>query len=321
LELTVDADFNQASAFFQLKAGSGSGPASMSHQFSDWPQGLPYSGNASGAGGNGTAGALISLPGGWTYVSCPPRVGKVANGAGTLLSSWNQGSWASVNASAAAMGIDGYAGWVAGNLVTASGGATGYQHRIVGSGTRFASQFGAALANAGAGGSGGYGGEGPFLSVSINGDVETQRLVLLGSPNAAGVPQPANGYDEYFAVLENSFSEPLLAATPFVWRTMMTAGTGSLRSSGRRVVSEEWATIEPWWGVPPRVVRRARLSSSAAGSSARARLAVCGCSPPAGAAAAPAGPCGPRRLRALCLPRCPPRACRVLKVAPQSSQS
>ena len=50
-------------------------------------------------------------------------------------------------------------------------------------------------------------------SLQINGDWETQRVVALGTPGT---------YDEYDAVLENSFSEPLLRTTPWQWYTMLT---------------------------------------------------------------------------------------------------
>ena len=49
-------------------------------------------------------------------------------------------------------------------------------------------------------------------SLQINGDWETQRVVALGT----------TPYDEYDAVLENSFSEPLLRTTPWQWYTMLT---------------------------------------------------------------------------------------------------
>ena len=65
-------------------------------------------------------------------------------------------------------------------------------------------------------------------------------MVKLGGAGVAG------DYGEYDAVLENSFSEPLLRTTPWAWYTMLTPGTGHIRSYGKRVVSEEWAQIEPW---------------------------------------------------------------------------
>ena len=139
-ELTVDADFNQGSF--------------LARDFLNQP--LPHSGATAGA-----AGAAIAGVGEWTFVACPPRVGKRANGAGTIESSWNQAAWSSyplldgINVSASS-----------GNPVTASGGATGLQHRIVGRGTRFATQFGSA-ANWAAFGSGGYYSQGPYISVQV----------------------------------------------------------------------------------------------------------------------------------------------------------
>ena len=139
-ELTVDADFNQASF--------------LGRNYLNLP--LPHSGASAS-----TPGAAIARSREWTFVACPPRVGKRANGAGTIESSWNQAAWStfplldSFNVSASA-----------GNLATASGGATGLQHRIVGRGTRFATQFGPA-ANWGMRGSGGYFSQGPYLSVQV----------------------------------------------------------------------------------------------------------------------------------------------------------
>ena len=200
-------------------------------------------------------------------------MGKRANGAGTIMSSWNQDNWANASSVAANMSIDAYAGFVDGSLFTSSGGATGYQHRIVGSGTRFASQFGAGDAGTGVLGlqnnfssSGDYN-EGPYLSVQLNGDWETQRVVLLGLPNVAGAAAATDGYDEYFAVLENSFSEPLLKATPWAWNSMLSMGTGNVRSYGKRLVSEEWSTIEPWYGVDPRTPGAQYSSLGLAGNS------------------------------------------------------
>jgi hypothetical protein len=90
---------------------------------------------------------------------------------------------------------------------------------------------------------------------------------MLGNAALDGNPAPADGYDEYFAVLENSFSEPLLAATQWTWSSMLSPGTGALRSVGKRVLSEEWSTIEPWFGVPPRVPGAQFSSQGLAGSS------------------------------------------------------
>ena len=54
-----------------------------------------------------------------------------------------------------------------------------------------------------------------FDSLQINGDWETQRVMKLGTLGT--IP-----YDEYDAILENSFSEPLLRTTPWQWYTMLT---------------------------------------------------------------------------------------------------
>ena len=71
-------------------------------------------------------------------------------------------------------------------------------------------------------------------------------------------------YGEYDVVLENSFSEPLLRTTPWAWFTMLTPGTGHIRSYGKRVVSEEWAQIEPWTDPtnPSAVIPGAQYSSA-----------------------------------------------------------
>jgi hypothetical protein len=140
--LTVDADFNQ-------------GDGLSSYRVKDYPTRLPHSG-AVGAAGN-----LIAAANQWTFVACPPRVGKRANGAGTIESSWNQVNWTSYpvldSVTIAAN---------SGDWTTASGGATGNQHRIVGRGTRFATQFGPAATWA-LFGSGGYYGLGPYLTVQV----------------------------------------------------------------------------------------------------------------------------------------------------------
>ena len=138
-QLTVDADFNQG-----LFLGS---------DFLN--TNLPHSGRSVGTPGFDIAGSKE-----WTFVACPPRVGKRANGVGTIESSWNQGAWSSSSLDA----ID--VSTTTGDLTTASGGATGLQHRIVGRGTRFATQFGPSPAWA-SGGSGGYYGLGPYISVQV----------------------------------------------------------------------------------------------------------------------------------------------------------
>jgi hypothetical protein len=141
VELTVDADFNQGK--YLVRTTTCASP----------PCKLPHSGDA------GDAGDLIAAEGDWTFVACPPRVGKRANGAGTIESSWNQGSWSvyPVLDSVVIAANDGV-------RATAGGGATGSKHRIVGRGTRFATQFGLPATWA-LFGSGGYYGQGPYLTV------------------------------------------------------------------------------------------------------------------------------------------------------------
>ena len=73
------------------------------------------------------------------------------------------------------------------------------------------------------------------MTVEINGDLETQRVAELGT---------VGSYAEYFLLLENSFSEPLLMHTHFNWYTMLLPGYGKIRSYGRRVVSEAWSNRE-----------------------------------------------------------------------------
>ena len=246
--LTVDADFStSASSTPQQVTSLGTSGA------------LPYSGANSSLPGT----VLAANSTAWTYVACPPRVGKRANGVGTIMSSFNQGGWVNLSTAAQAtaakaLGIDSYVATL-GTPSTASGGATGMQHRIVGSSTRFSSQFGASTTWSLKNGSGALYGFGPYISVQINGDWETQMVVSLG--NAAG------GYDAYFAILQNSFSEPLLKATPFTWYTLLEPGLGNIRSYGKRVVSERWAAIEPWEGSPPAVPGAQYSTSGAYGQS------------------------------------------------------
>ena len=248
--LTVDADF---------MATNSSTPQQVSA--------LGSTGALSYSGANSTtAGTVIAANNtAWTYVACPPRVGKRAYGVGTITSSFNQGGWVNLSntalgTAAAAPNIDSYnVSALGGTLGTASGGATGMQHRIVGSSTRFSSQFGASTTWSLKNGSGALYGFGPYISVQINGDWETQKVVSLG--NAAG------GYDAYFAILENSFSEPLLKATPFSWYTMLEPGLGNIRSYGKRVVAERWASIEPWEGSAPAVPGAQYSTSGAYGQS------------------------------------------------------
>lgn len=149
-ELTVDADFNQG-----LYLGS---------DFLDTH--LPHSGRT-----KDTPGFPIAGVGEWTFVACPPRVGKRANGVGTIESSWNQAAWSSSLLDSTDVSKN------TGDLTTASGGATGLQHRIVGRGTRFATQFGPSSAW-GLGGSGGYYGFGPYISVQV-------RVLACGAATAA----------------------------------------------------------------------------------------------------------------------------------------
>jgi hypothetical protein len=141
--LTVDADFNQ---------GDG---VTTSFLVKNYPTKLPHSGLV-GAAGDGIAAEFE-----WTFVACPPRVGKRANGAGTIESSWNQGSWSAYPVLDSVAITNNSGVWA-----TASGGATGSMHRVVGRGTRFATQFGPAATWA-LFGSGGYYGLGPYLTVQV----------------------------------------------------------------------------------------------------------------------------------------------------------
>ena len=90
------------------------------------------------------------------------------------------------------------------------------KHRIVGRGTRFETQFGKE-SHWGKIVTGGYFGQGPWVSVQINGDWETVMVSDLGTSGT---------YAEYVMVLENSFSEPLLKATHFHWYTLLSKGYG-----------------------------------------------------------------------------------------------
>jgi hypothetical protein len=66
-----------------------------------------------------------------------------------------------------------------------------------------------------------------LLATQINGDWETQRVLALGT----------GAYGEYDAVLENSFSEPLLRTTPWAWYTMLSpvrCGSAVLRHASMR---------------------------------------------------------------------------------------
>ena len=208
-QLTVDADFFQTLTAQTLQYDNATGAIVP----------LPWSSGAS------LPGYLLAPAGGWTYVACPPRVSKRANGLGLVESLWDQSS---------NFKNSGAITRASGNILTASGAATLSKHRLVGRGTRFETQMGPASTWANTG-SGGYYAMGPFVTVQINGDYETQLAVATGTTGT---------YAEYVLVLENSFSQPLLMATPFTWYTMLLQGYGNIRSYGRRVVSEEWADTE-----------------------------------------------------------------------------
>ena len=168
----------------------------------------------------------LALEGKWTYVACPPRVGKRGTGLGVIESHADQ-STDFHGSGAITSGRVGYEIW------RASGAATLKKHRIVGRGTRFESQFGAEE-HWSKKVTGGFFGQGPWVSVQINGDWETVRVDTLGD----------GSYGEYIMTLENSFSEPLLKATHFHWYTMLTKGYGRVRSYGKRVVSNMWSNVE-----------------------------------------------------------------------------
>ena len=173
----------------------------------------------------------------WGYVSCPPRIGKRAVGLGTIESHHDQ----TATGSTAVNGT----GVIAlntrtashtpelstGHLVDASGSATMYTHRIIGRGTRFESQFGLETEWASK-----FHGAGPWMSVQINGDWETVRVNELGTASSNEA--------EAIAVLQNSFSEPLLKATHWEWYPLLTKGYGTIRSYGKRVVSNDWDNKE-----------------------------------------------------------------------------
>ena len=226
-QLTVDADFFQSNMTLTLDSSGNPVP-------------LPWS------SGVGLPGYLLAAQGSWTYVACPPRVGKRANGLGLVETHWDQtNNFKSSGAIARASG----------NIYRASGAANMKMHRIIGRGTRFESQMGPASTWGQQGStvstsscpalppgycpnvldSGNYFGMGPWMSVQINGDWETQLVNTTGTSGT---------YAEYVVVLENSFSEPLLKAVPWQWYTMLMKGYGKIRSYGRRVVSYEWADIE-----------------------------------------------------------------------------
>jgi hypothetical protein len=248
-ELTVDADFNQ---------GSFLGSDYLNRA-------LPHSGAT-----KGVAGAAIAGSGQWTFVSCPPRVGKRANGAGTIESSWNQGGWSTLSPKLDLVNVS----TSAGNLGTASGSATGLQHRIVGRGTRFASQFGSAAGWA-VRGSGGYYNQGPYLTVQVRSRARASHRMQpadLRTADQRRLGDAARGGAGHVAVrrIRRHLGELLLGAAAahhavavvhhadtgacaalashaiLLLTRRAAQGTGSIRSYGKRVVSEEWSTIEPW---------------------------------------------------------------------------
>jgi len=200
-ELTVDADFTLRNATTQNSA--------------DLAVALSHSGTSLAAANE------------WTYVACPPRIGKRAVGLGIIESHWDQASDFKDSGSISSGRADD-------SIRRASGAATLKKHRIVGRGTRFESQFGVEN-HWSKSTSGGYFGQGPWMSVQINGDWETVRVDALGTSGT---------YAEYVLNLENSFSEPLLKATHFHWYTMLTQGYGRVRSYGKRVVSNAWSNVE-----------------------------------------------------------------------------
>ena len=200
-ELTVDADFTLRNATTQ--AGSDNSVA------------LSHSGDA------------LALANQWTFVACPPRVGKRGVGLGVIESHHDQTTDFKESGAIATQRTDA-------SLTRASGAATLKKHRIVGRGTRFESQFGVETHWVKTQ-TGGYFGQGPWLTVQINGDWETVRVDALATSGT---------YAEYVLTLENSFSEPLLKATHFHWYTLLTQGYGKVRSYGKRVVSNSWSNVE-----------------------------------------------------------------------------
>jgi len=171
------------------------------------------------------SGTALAAAGAWTYVACPPRVGKFSTGIGLIESHWDQET--DFQGSGAIAEGDG-------SIERCSGACTLKRHRIVGRGTRFESQMGATTRWSTLG-TGGYFNQGPWVTVQINGDYETQLVKTLGTSGT---------YAEYVLNLENSFSEPLIKASHFNWYTMLTKGYGKIRTFGKRVVSELWSNIE-----------------------------------------------------------------------------
>ena len=170
----------------------------------------------------------------WGYVSCPPRIGKRNVGLGTIETYHSQDTSSAVHGTAAIAENTKLASETpyadAGHLSDASGSATMSSHRIHGRGTRFESQMGLASTWAAK-----YHASGPWMSVQINGDWETVRVKEIGTTTT---------FAEYIMVLHNSFSEPLLKATHWEWFPMLTKGYGTVRSYGKRVVSNSWDNKE-----------------------------------------------------------------------------
>ena len=173
----------------------------------------------------------------WGFVSCPPRIGKRNVGLGTIETYKDQSqavgslTQPALNTRTASATI--YAD--TGDLVDASGSATGMTHIIHGRGTRFASQLGASTTWDAK-----FYKSGPWLSVQINGDWETVGVKEIGTDAST----PTRDYSQYLALLKNSFSEPLLKATHWEWYPMLTKGYGTIRSYGKRVVSNNWDNKE-----------------------------------------------------------------------------
>uniref|UniRef100_A0A7S0X795 Uncharacterized protein n=1 Tax=Mantoniella antarctica TaxID=81844 RepID=A0A7S0X795_9CHLO len=195
-ELTVDADFT------------------LSNSTVNVPQ-LSHSGSS------------LAAKNDWTFVACPPRIGKRGTGMGVIETHADQRSDFKNSGPITANRQDNA-------IMRASGAASMTEHRIIGRGTRFETQFGQKN-HWSKKVTGGYFGHGPWVSVQINGDWETVMVANLGTSGT---------YAEYVMTLENSFSEPLLKATHFHWYTMLSRGYGRVRSYGKRVVSNSWSNVE-----------------------------------------------------------------------------
>ena len=172
----------------------------------------------------------------WGYVSCPPRIGKRAVGLGTIETHHDQTVGGSAVNGTAIIALNTRTAShtpeaSTHHLVDASGSATMHTHRIIGRGTRFETQFGLETTWASK-----FHGAGPWMSVQINGDWETVRVKELGTAGSDDA--------EAIMVLQNSFSEPLLKATHWEWYPLLTKGYGTIRSYGKRVVSNDWDNKE-----------------------------------------------------------------------------